>query len=121
MRLSQTWLILPAVTFALAALASIALIAVAGTLTIGGVISIAASLPMGLVGLNERWSESIQWFFYWHPIWVSVLVSVLAYAVHAALAILARHKGVLPFVILEILIIINGIGLFRMCLLHGLN
>ena len=121
MKKPKRWWIWPIASFVAALLAPAMLIAVAGKFTGGALLGLAASFPMGLVGLNETWSETTQWFFYYHPMWVSLLATVLAYLLHLAIGMLARRKGLLPFVVLECLIILNGIGLFRMCLLHGLK
>ena len=112
---------MPAASFVAALLAPAILILVAGKFSGGAMLALAASFPMGLVGLNETWSETTQWFFYYHPVWVSILATVLAYALHIALGVLAQRKGAVPLIMLECLIILNGIGLFRMCLLHGLK
>jgi hypothetical protein len=121
MKKPKRWWIWPIASFVAALLAPAILIAVAGKFTGGALLGLAASFPMGLVGLNETWSETTQWFFYYHPMWVSLLATVLAYLLHLAIGMLARRKGLLSFVVLECLIILNGIGLFRMCLLHGLK
>lgn len=121
MKMPERWWIWPVSSFVAALLAPSVLIAFAGKFTGGALLALAASFPIGLVGLNERWSESTQWFFYYHPMWVSLLATVLAYALHFSIGMLARRKGLLPFIMLECLIVLNGIGLFRMCLLHGLK
>ena len=117
----ERWWIWPVASFVAALLASAVLIAVAGTFNGGALLALAASFPLGLIGLNETWSEMTQWFFYYHPMWVSLLATLLAYMLHFSIGMLARHKGLVPFVVLECLIVLNGIGLFRMCLLHGLK
>ena len=121
MTLPRRWQIWVAATLAVAALAPLLLFLFAGQFGLMHLLSVAGSLPMGLVGINERWSEATQWFFYWHPTWVSLLAVGLAYGVHVGLFLLARRKGLLSFLALEILLILNGVGLFRMCLLHGLK
>lgn len=121
MTLPRRWQIWVVATLAIAALAPLVLFLVAGQFNLENLLSVAGSLPMGFVGLNERWSEMTQWFFYWHPMWVSLVAVSLAYGLHAGLFFLARRKGLLPFVFLEALLILNGVGLFRMCLLHGLK
>lgn len=121
MKMPKRWWIWLIASFVAALLAPAMLIVVAGKFHAGALLALTASFPMGLVGLNENWSETTQWFFYYHPMWVSLLATVLAYLIHFAIGMLARRKGFLPFVLLECLIVLNGIGLFRMCLLHGVK
>jgi hypothetical protein len=119
--LPRRWKLWVASTVVLAALAPLGLLLFAGKLRFQNMLVIATNLPFGIVGLNERWSESVQWIFYWHPMGLSIVALGIAYALYAGLYWLVCRKGLLPFVVLEALLVLNGVGLFRMCLLHGLK
>jgi hypothetical protein len=108
--------VLPVASFGAALLASVLLSIVAGKFSGGDLVGLVANFPIGLVGLNARWNDAATLFFFFHPEWVGILAILAAYAVHIALVVLARRKGIVPLVVLECLIVLNGIGLFRMAL-----